>query len=62
MNAIDRRIEFDPFVDMVAANMARLSIKFDPDAISDVTIKEVNDVQRGHNTTNLSPLFYPVFK
>ena len=40
--------EFDLFVDTVAANMARSSIKSDPDATSTVTVKQVNDFQRGH--------------
>ena len=40
--------EFDIFVDTIAANMARITAKTDPDGASTVTVKQVNDIQRGY--------------
>eukprot|EP00957_Ditylum_brightwellii_P109381 8343423-Ditylum_brightwellii.AAC.1 len=41
-------LEFDIFVDTIAANMARTAVKIDADRASTVTVKQVNDFQRGH--------------
>eukprot|EP00957_Ditylum_brightwellii_P148203 11284373-Ditylum_brightwellii.AAC.1 len=40
--------DFDIFVDIIAANMARTTVKMDSDVASTVTFKQVNDFQRGH--------------
>eukprot|EP00957_Ditylum_brightwellii_P030479 2308104-Ditylum_brightwellii.AAC.1 len=40
--------DFDLFVDTIVANMARSVVETDPDGASTVTVKQVNDFQRGH--------------
>eukprot|EP00957_Ditylum_brightwellii_P194466 14810863-Ditylum_brightwellii.AAC.1 len=40
--------KFDIFVDTIAAIMARTVVKMDPDGASTVTVKQVNDIQRGY--------------